>query len=276
MGILSKKTKIPISDFKCTICNLEEFRFDVRKNEYEYIVCLGCGTSMLYPVPNREFLKNFYEKYEGEGGSYIKIREQSKEDCFQTFDLNFSDLGFNLKKTSSALDIGCATGIFLEYLKKNKINAMGVDVSTEMVKRAKEKGLNASSTDLFSLSGKFDLITLWDVVEHFTDPTKALVKVNNLLEENGNLIIETPCRGIISDHFGFKWRHYNPPQHIYLFNQNALVFLLRQAGFRVVSWVRFGSGYTSGGIPPKIKVVFDLASKKLDIGDSIVVWAKKY
>ncbi len=261
--------------FQCAICRTAEFRHDVSKNGYTYVICSGCGTSVLYPVPDLSSLKKFYEKYEGEGGVYIKAREEDRGDCFETFDLNFSDLNFNLKKIKKALDVGCATGIFMEYLKKQGISASGIDVSKGMVLRAQKKGLAASSTDLFSLSGKFDLITLWDVIEHFRDPLKALKKVNSLLPSGGDVIIETPCRGIIAEKFKAEWRHYNPPQHIFLFDQNSLFFTLKQAGFQIVNWVRFGSGNTAGAIPPKAKSVFDSICKELGIGDSIIVWAKK-
>ena len=265
------------SDFTagCGICGSRKFRFDIGKNGYEYAVCSGCGTSILNPVPSQDFLRDFYGKYESEGGIYIKTREESKEDCFNTFDLDFSDLGFSPAGIKKALDIGCATGIFLEYLKSRGISAKGVDVSAEMVARAREKGLDASSEDLFSFEGKFNMITLWDVLEHFTNPAAALKKVNQLLEKDGNLVIETPCRGFISDYFGPKWRHYNPPQHIYLFSRKSLFYALRRSGFHVVSWVRFGSGNTSGGISPRIKSALDFLAKKTGIGDSIVVWAKK-
>ena len=261
--------------FKCKICGAEEFNFDIRKGSYTYVICAGCGVSMLHPIPDEDTLKEFYEIYEKEGGDYLQIRELDKGPYFKNYSTTFSDFDFDLKRSKNVLDVGCATGIFIEYLKKEGINAKGIDVSSKMVEKAKRKGLNCTTDNLFSLSENFDLITLWDVIEHFIDPKEALKKVYGLLKKDGDVIIQTPCQGLISENFKEEWRHYNPPQHIYLFNQNSLFYLLASTNFMIVNWIRIGSGNDAGTIPAKPKKVFDSISKKLGIGDNIIVWAKK-
>jgi SAM-dependent methyltransferase len=261
--------------FKCKICGAEEFNFDVRKGNYTYVVCAGCGTSMLHPIPDEDALKEFYETYEKDAGGYLQIRELDTGHYFKDYDLTFSDLDFDLKRSKNVLDVGCATGIFLEYCKEKNINAKGIDISSKMIEKAKRKGLNCKTGDLFSLSEKFDLIALWDVIEHFINPKEALKKVYQLLEKEGDIIIQTPVRGLISENFKEEWRHYNPPQHIYLFNQNSLFYLLTLTKFIIVNWIRIGSGNDAGTIPAKPKKVFDSISKKIGIGDNIIVWAKK-
>jgi len=261
--------------FKCKICDAEEFNFDIRKGNYTYVVCAGCGTSILHPIPDEATLKEFYETYEKDGGDYLRIRELDKGPYFKDYDLTFSDLGFDLKYSKNVLDVGCATGIFLEFLKEKGINAKGIDISSKMIEKGKKKGLNCETTDLFSLSEKFDLITLWDVIEHFINPKEVFKKVYQLLEKEEDIIIQTPCKGLISENFKEEWRHYNPPQHIYLFNQNSLFYLLTLTKFMIVNWIRIGSGNDAGTIPAKPKKVFDSISKKLGIEDNIIVWAKK-
>jgi len=264
------------NDFECKICGVTEFNFDVRKSDYTYVVCAGCGTSIIYPLPTERILNEFYERYFEDGGNYLQTRELDKNVYFNDYDKTFSDLFFELKPQWKYLDVGCATGIFLDYLKEKKcVNTKGIDVSSEMIENANRKGLNCTTEDLLSLNQKFNIITLWDVLEHFIDPKQSLEKVHQLLEKDGNLIIQTPCRGIISQQLKDEWRHYNPPQHIYLFNQNSLFKLLTSTNFMIVNWIRIGSGNTAGTISPNSKKVFDNVSKNLGIGDNIIVWAKR-
>ncbi len=262
--------------FECKICGVTEFNCDVRKGDYTYVICAGCDTSILYPLPTERILNKFYDSYTNEGGNYLQARELDRNIYFNDYDLTFSDLCFDLKQYWDILDVGCATGIFLEYLKERKCaDTKGIDISSKMIEISKKKGLNCTTEDLLSLNKKFDLITLWDVLEHFIDPKQSLEKVHQLLKKDGDLIIQTPCRGIISQQFKNEWRHYNPPQHIYLFNQNSLFRLLTSMNFMIVNWIRIGSGNNAGTIPQNPKKVFDTISKNLGIGDNIIVWAKK-
>ncbi len=192
--------------------------------------------------------------------------------------MTFRDICFDLNgyKGKKALDVGCATGLFLEYMSDRQWDIEGTDISAEMVEEAVKKGLRAWVGDVFSVNDKrYHLITLWDVLEHLLQPKESLIKINSLLEPGGGLIIQTPCRGIIADGYGAGWRHFIPPQHVHIFSQQGLFDLLIKTGFRTVNWVSFGSGCTTGTTNPETKTVFDKVAKTLGIGDTIVVWAQK-
>lgn len=261
--------------FRCRICGNRDFKPEISKNGFTYVACNACETSVIHPLPDEEDLRRYYETYENDGGTYLQIREQDKMPFFRDYDLTFSDLRFDLSRVKKALDIGCATGIFLEYLQSRDVRATGIDVSAPMIARARSKGLDCRVTDLFDLTETFDFITLWDVIEHFSDPKKVIGKVYDLTEPGGYLLIQTPCKGLISDTFGEDWRHYIPPQHLYLFSQNSLFTLLMDNGFLLVNWIRIGSGNDAGTIPAKQKKVFDTICKKLCMGDNIILLAKK-
>ena len=236
----------------------------------------------MFPYPTEEELKSYYEndytnmKIEGTG-LHIRFKDEYFSTYSSGMDLTFSDLELNLKEYEgkTLLDIGCANGIFLKYLQNFNIDGLGIDISRDMVEDAKKHGLNCISGNYEKLEGKFDIVTIWDVIEHVTDPNGLLEKVYSLLKKDGLLLIQTPCTGIISDEFGKDWRNYIVPQHIFLFSKDSLLELLEKKGFRVEKWFRMGSGNTAGSIPPLQKGVFDRIAKKLKIGDTITLKARK-
>lgn len=91
-------------------------------------------------------------------------------------------------------EIGCGAGGFLQYAKIRGWNVSGIDSSPENIKKTKEKGLEALQGNIFEYasSSRFDVIVLWDVLEHPQDPGKLLEKCRGLLKPGGCLLIAVP------------------------------------------------------------------------------------
>lgn len=112
--------------------------------------------------------------------------------------LDFLELVGNNKLV---LDCGCGDGIQAEkIIKINEV--IGVDLSTIRIKRAKAKGLSAIVADLYKLPFKkdiFDIVVFGEVIEHLTEPQKAIEEINRVLKPKGHLIMDTPSRSNIID-----------------------------------------------------------------------------
>ncbi|MAO84807.1 MAG: hypothetical protein CMH50_13155 [Myxococcales bacterium] len=267
---------------RCRICNSSNYEEFGPKDGAVYYRCLGCGIITPRPLPTPQELVEYYDdnytekKLEGHG---LHIR--FKPEYFQAYenerDLTFVDLGFDLDWFAGKriVDIGCANGIFLEYMKPKKAHAVGTDLSPQMVEQAIAKDLEAYACDVPELKGTFDAACLWDVIEHLLDPRIMLRNIWEKLNPGGVLFIQTPCTGAISDAWGSEWRNCTYPQHLHLFSESGLRTLLAEEGFEMKQHVRFGSGNTAGTIPPKPKRVFDTVAKRLGIGDTIALWAEK-
>jgi SAM-dependent methyltransferase len=98
-------------------------------------------------------------------------------------------------------------------------------------------------------AASFDLICMWDVVEHVPDPVALLRRAHELLAPGGRLIIETQD---IDSRFarllGQRWHHFKHAEHIYHFNPASLRRLLGEAGFGVERLThRYGGKYVSTG-----------------------------
>ena len=118
-------------------------------------------------------------------------------------------------------------------------------------------------------------MTLWDVIEHLLDPRDALQRIAGLLDPEGELWIQTPCTGLVSEAFGDHWRNFLYPQHVHLFSESGLAQLLEQEGFRVLARVRFGSGNTAGTVPDPAKRAADRVAKASGHGDTIALRARR-
>jgi SAM-dependent methyltransferase len=105
------------------------------------------------------------------------------------------------------LDIGCATGKFLELLPPDYA-AEGIDISEYAVNVAKNKGLNVSVETITGLSqsDKFDAITAWDVVEHMGDLKEGLSNILLRIKPNGYFFLSTPqAEGKAKDWIGYNY-----------------------------------------------------------------------
>ena len=103
------------------------------------------------------------------------------------------------------LDYGCATGEFSLDIASHVQRIQGIDTSAKMIELAKKKALGRqvrnvefdqiNSFDQRLMSNSFSAILAFSIFHLLDDPSKALVRLNNLLEPGGLLISQTPCLG---------------------------------------------------------------------------------
>ncbi|MFA5142280.1 MAG: class I SAM-dependent methyltransferase [Candidatus Woesearchaeota archaeon] len=135
-----------------------------------------------------------------------------------------------IKKDSRVFDIGCADCSFFDYLSpKRKVNMYGFDVDTSSLSKAKQKGYTIYS-DLRKIKCNFDVITMWEMIEHI--PLEKFIEYLNWcklhLTENGLILISTP--NILNIFYPF-WAE---PTHIRPYCLNSLKTLLESDGFEIV------------------------------------------
>lgn len=149
------------------------------------------------------------------------------------------------------LEVGCGTGAFLELAKQKGWRPVGVDSSSENIRKVKERGIDGIQTDFndFFTQKKFDFIALWDLIEHPGNPGALIRKSFQVLKDDGVLFIGTPnypnfLSVIAESLFRFSGgRIHTPmdklyfPEHTSYFNRKTLSLLLSREGFMLVkSW----------------------------------------
>jgi SAM-dependent methyltransferase len=139
------------------------------------------------------------------------------------------------------LDVGAAGGSFLAEARKRGYEPFGCEPSEWMCRFASEHyGLDVQPGTLDDVKredGSLDLLTMWDVLEHTTDPLAVLQKAHRLLAPGGVLALTVPDYGSWAARaMGKRWV-FLLTVHLYYFTRKTLPALLRRAGFEPL-WSR--------------------------------------
>ena len=144
----------------------------------------------------------------------------------------------------SLLDIGCASGLFLERAAEAGWEVTGIEPSEILYRRAKEKLAErgevvcATLQDSFLPSASFDLLTAWDVLEHVPDPVEFMHASAALLRDGGYLIVNVPdIDSLPSRILGARWPLLLP-EHLNYFNRESLRLCGERAGFECIKFGR--------------------------------------
>lgn len=130
------------------------------------------------------------------------------------------------------LDIGCADGRFVYAAAARGIDAVGIDHSATLVGVGNDRyggsRLSRTSIEEFRAAGRtFDVVTLFDVIEHVPDPLALLALARNVTRPGGTLIVSTPSR------LGYPWGRHpmdRPPHHLTRWTPTALRWALDATG----------------------------------------------
>lgn len=208
---------------------------------------------------------NEVEKYEKVAKlfSHDKLLEGCSHPLRLNVALNFLERVGNNKLV---LDCACGDGIQAEKFSKTH-RVIGIDLSSVRVKRARAKRLSVMVADVYNLPFKndtFDVAVFGEILEHLTEPEKALEEINRVLKPKGYLIMDTPSRSNIIDmalhplmQIGFiksllkkihierlreknlydkivNWGLYVDSTHVHFYDMHTIEKLLNISGFDII------------------------------------------
>lgn len=231
---------------KCTGCrnNLKPF---LAKNGFTLAKCPAC--SLIHTDLQGDyatFVDRFYERgYFTGDRSRMAYSNYEDDKPFIVANMHkFLSYIRAYKPTGKLLDVGCALGFFTELALKAGYDAYGIDPSDFAVAKAKklvgpERIRKAKLSDIRDRPKTYDVIAMFDVFEHLADPAGDLEIVQNILKDDGIIIIATgDTDSFFARILGRRWTFYNPPQHLYFFNRANLIRLLGEKGFEPMAWMR--------------------------------------
>lgn len=235
-----KKSKCPVCDSYDTYqwykadANVKKLSFTYEfspsaKKTFRVVRCNNCSHVFCDPLP-----KDMYRYYEDVvDEKYLTQRD----DRLATAKKIVSEIS-KYKRKGKVLDIGCATGDFLEVAKKKGFLVYGLELSKWSVKIARDKGLTvfreSIKTHAKKHQGQYDIVTLWGVIEHFEKPKEELEYINKLLKPSGIIVLWTgDVDSITSYVMGRNWWYWLG-QHIQYFTRRSLYLLGKQTGFTQV------------------------------------------
>ncbi len=223
---------------KCIVCdssNSSSIMFSkkgegIDKN-YDINRCKDCGFVFVDPLPSKNELNEYYNR--NFGGVLLETEKDVNRKAKE-----FLKISEKLGLKGRLLEIGCSYGFFLNILKEKNWDVKGTELAKDSVKFAKEKyrlDVREGSLEELKFKEKFDVIVMFDVLEHTRNPDEQARIVNNLLNENGIFVLTTPnIRSL--DYFlnGKYWDWMIPPAHLNYFSTKTIKRFLKKNGFKVI------------------------------------------
>jgi SAM-dependent methyltransferase len=211
------------------------------------VECGRCGLAYVSPRPKPDCIRRLYDQ------SYFS---GDREGNGIGYDCNyFSDVGASIPtplrkmfarqyarsaiRTLRVLEVGCATGNTLSYFKHAGAQTLGIELSAEAARLARERhGLDVieGSVERIALpAAHFDVVLALEVIEHMLSPLTFLRQCAAALRVGGCLFLSTPNYGA-GQRLGSAWLGFQSSfEHLYFFNTQSLSELAKQCGLQVAS-----------------------------------------
>jgi 2-polyprenyl-3-methyl-5-hydroxy-6-metoxy-1,4-benzoquinol methylase len=225
----------------CLVCGAREslpFRAD---GDFTIVRCGGCGLRYLDPQPAPEALERlyahgYYHSDDPLARGYARYTAEA-----ENWRATFRDRLRHLPPPPARLlDVGAAVGFFVEQARAAGYEATGVEPSTWASGYAREQLGQPVETGTLEAraypEASFDVVTLWEVIEHVPDPRAFLQEIARVLAPGGTLALSTPDAGSLAARLsGGRWLGWQKvPEHLWFFDRPALARLLAEAGFTIV------------------------------------------
>ncbi|WP_148869481.1 class I SAM-dependent methyltransferase [Tenacibaculum adriaticum] len=232
--------------------NLEPFLnsidYTVSKEEYQLLFNKEFDMLVTQPVP-----KNLGDYYKSE--DYISHTDSSKSIIDKVYKLvrNYTlKTKLNLlnsfnSKEKTLLDIGSGTGDFLAICKQNNWKVSGIEPN----KKAREISITKKlvvKENLSEINEKFDVITMWHVLEHVPDLIEYIQQLKGLLKPDGVLVIAVPnFKSYDAKHYKQFWAAFDVPRHLWHFSKTSIRKLFSTVEMKIekVLPMKFDSYYVS-------------------------------
>lgn len=219
----------------CSLCHSNNYMTlytkKFNRTKYQIVCCKICGLKFINP---RQIKAEENELYNEKYYNFHEIEDRAN--IIKA--INHVNILKSHKSKGRLLDVGCGKGFFLKIAHENDWETYGIDISKYSCRFARDKfNLNVSVSDIENIKSPekyFDVITLWDVLEHLRNPREELRKLNKLLKNGGMLFIETPnIDSIFYRLYRRYWLGFNA-FHLYYFSPRTLEEILQQSGFKLM------------------------------------------
>ncbi len=242
-----KQSKELIHRKQCPICGHPDFSGYLQSKDYflsqeDFAIecCDSCGFIFTNPIPRKEELGAYYDSED-----YLSHTANKKSPIAWLYNMlrnqNISKkfkLITSYHQMGSMLDIGCGTAEVLAHFKKNQWEVSGVEPNEPARAFAQQQ----HHLDIFEESQldqwpdeKFDIISLWHVMEHVLDLDERMKQLSRLLKKRGFLFVAVPnIDSPDAKQYGKYWAGLDVPRHLYHFSKSSMESLLKKYNFELI------------------------------------------
>ena len=236
--LFNKKNNCPICDNESAVDFISATDHNVSNDVFNITACNSCGLKFTNPKISEETIGKYYKS-----DNYISHSNTKKGLINKLYHLvrkyqfkQKEKLISKLSNEKKLLDIGCGTGEFLKYCKQKNWLVSGLEPD-ELARSFASKNYNL---DLYNNlneinNKKFDVVTMWHSLEHVYHLKNDFLKISNLLNNKGYLIIAVPnCASYDAKYYKNNWAAYDLPIHLYHFNKKNIADLAEMFGLNVI------------------------------------------
>jgi 2-polyprenyl-3-methyl-5-hydroxy-6-metoxy-1,4-benzoquinol methylase len=230
----------------CPVCKNNGFSdfltckdYTASKESFNLVTCNACKFVFTNPRPKQDEIGRYYqvENYISHTGTQTGLVNKLYHFARKFTLTQKLKLVNSLSKKGSLLDIGCGTGNFLQVVKNDDWKVTGVEPDPAARKLAIETcGENIHEEEFLNQENinKYDIITMWHVLEHVHELDKRLIQLKKLLQPSGRLIVAVPnCASKDAAHYKAFWGAYDVPRHLYHFTPKDIKKLFESNLFEV-------------------------------------------
>ncbi len=242
----------------CPVCAKNENTPLVTIYDFAYVTCKNCTHVYVKNVPSKESLKAFYEKKLA-GVSMRPSEDLVQKDLYVTRVKDISipkvkHITQSLKKKGTWVDIGCGSGELLYAAKKLGWKTIGYEIDPDERHLAKDIfGLDVRSgylekSNAAEILQEANVISFFSVLEHVPQPSELLALVNQFAKKDAALVLELPHHPSLSAWTNMAFpdtvaRHMLPPNHLSLFTDESVKYLLEKNGFEITHIWYYGQDF---------------------------------
>jgi len=286
----------------CPSCESTDADLIGDKNGFQMLECRLCRTIFTFQLPGQSEAQNYdsyYPKIDLSLPDIIHERLGEIVGDFKTF-----------RKNNRMLDIGFGSAILMQIARKKGWQVNGLEISAPAIENAQKLGFEVFKGELAEAGfpdDHFDVVMASEILEHLSEPQKILKEIARILRPGGLLWGTTPsCRGMSYRLMKLGWTVVSPPEHIQLFSVKGMRVMLEKAGFsnvdlrtynldpmeiiqhfrrsanengdefdRVTSSYQLNESLTKNRTRKTIKSLLNGTLNKLQIGDSLKIYAQK-
>ncbi len=223
----------------CPVCGAAPCRPALRKDGIEILACPDCGLRFWRPPagfrPESVYDAEYFRSSDASRGydDYAALEPTLR----RNFARRLARLG-SPGRGARLLDVGAAHGFALAEAARAGFRVAGCEISRSAARHAGERGPGrvcvANALRLPFAGHSFELVTLWDVLEHLPDPHAAIGEVARVLEPGGRLVLSTGDVGSLAARLcGARWHLYTLPEHLFFHTRESLRQLLEAHGLRI-------------------------------------------
>jgi SAM-dependent methyltransferase len=227
----------------CPICQVDDARrlFAARDldvfgpGEFPVIECRRCGLAYLNPRPTPEAMARYYPRHYWGPAATETPETELDASTRLAFDCIVREY-----PGGRLLDVGCGVGAKTAALRSRGLRVVGLEPYEVAAQQARERfGLEIVSQTLVQADlseGSFDVVTLFEVLEHLHDPMGDLRRIRALLRPRGAVVVRVPNFAALQARlFGRWWYALQTPRHLWHFTARSVRKILDACGFRDIT-----------------------------------------